>query len=193
MKKNWALLLLLAACGCTAVFTREPIGERPVNIKDEQAKLAGTWVSDDEFIDKAHAFTVRVEDSSNGVLQLAWVLPDSLQPRKANVYLRDANGWILATLRPLASGDVADTNACMWARITRRGNTLLIWMPDGDKFAKLVGDNQLPGTVTRNGDNESQTVVLGHLGSNELARLTSSTNDVLFHWAEPYILRRIGE
>ena len=180
--------LLCVVCGCTAVDTREPIGEKPADITATKDQWAGTWVCDSGPIETPSAITVQVVDSTNGLLRIAWVEKESLETRKADVFLRDANGWTLATLRMLTTDKGDETNNCLWARIEFNGTKALGWAPNAEKIGGLVNSGGLPGVVT----NDGHIVHLGHLGSNDLARLTSRTNDVLFNWECPFVLRKAG-
>jgi len=188
MSKLCACLLLLAACGCTAVYTTEPVGEQPLDITRHKDWWEGAWACDGEGppgspvqIVTFDTLCVRVVDSTNGLLQLAWVQRGSLEYKKADVWLRQAGDCTFATLR---TGE--ETNRCLWAQIGVCDKAVLVWAPDGHKISGLVNSGQLPGCAT-NG------VSLGHLGSNEFARLTSPTNDVLFYWQHPFVFHKVSK
>lgn len=187
MKRVLCMLgLSFAVCGCTAVYTQEPVGESPANITDSQDQWGGTWVCDDAPVNAPSAVAVRVVDSTNGLLRIAWVENQSLEPRKADVLLRTGGGRTYATLRMLNADGGEATNIYFWARLDRHGNSALAWPPDGGKFAKRVKDGLLTGVVTNN------RVIVGPLGSNDFVRFNSRTNDVLFNWEHPFVLRKAG-
>jgi hypothetical protein len=67
MKRACVLLLTLCLCGCSAVYSTGPFGEKPWNIEGEIAEWEGTWIYPDG------ALTVAVTDGSSGLLKVAWV------------------------------------------------------------------------------------------------------------------------
>ena len=67
MKRACLLLLTLCLCGCGAIYSTGPFGEKPWNIEGEIAEWEGTWIYPDG------ALTVAVTDGSSGLLKVAWV------------------------------------------------------------------------------------------------------------------------
>jgi hypothetical protein len=180
MKRFSALIAAGVLCGCSVIYTTQPVGDKPANIQSQQAEWEGTWVHPDG------ALTVRVMDGSNGVLKVGWMDKDGdgLKSETADLYLRQHGDWMFANLRP---NDKDQTNGYIWARIKKQDRLAILWGPDTAKFKQLVEDGKLPGTT--NGSN----VALGTLSSNQLDLITSDTNGVLFDWDEPFILIKMSK
>ena len=180
MKRLTMAFVSVVVCGCSAVYTSRPIGDRPLNIADNKEAWEGAWLHSDG------AITVKVVDGSNGVLRVGWVEKEEegLKYESADVYLREHGKWKFASMRPAGE---AETNRYLWARIGGRGSQMLLWPPDPGKFRRLVLNGSLPGST--NGSN----VVLGPLGSNHLDLIASETNGVLFVWDEPLVLFKLSK
>jgi hypothetical protein len=167
-------------CGCSAVYSSRPIGDKPMNIQSKQDEWEGTWTHKDG------AMTIKVVDGSNGVLKVGWVKDDhgDLKCETADVYLLDSGGWTFASIR---DQDETNKNRYIWARIKKEERSAILWGPDVNKFKALVRAGKIPGAV------DGSDVVLGNLASNHLEVITSETNGVLFYWDEPFVLIKSGK
>lgn len=168
-------------CGCNAVYSSRPVGDKPTDIQSHQDQWEGTWMAPD-----GGAMTVKVLDGSNGILKVGWIQEDKgeLKIQTADVYLRDGGGWTFASVKPQ---EEAGQNGYVWARIEMKERIVILWAPDGMKFKTLVEDGKIPGSV------EGSDVVLGNLESNHLDLITAETNGVLFDWDEPLVMIKSGK
>jgi len=177
------LFLLVALCGCEAVYSKHPVGLEPVQISPEMAdKLEGIWA-----YHGPGAVTVRVADAENGILEIAWVEPgmDGLELRSAEVHLREANGWTFASV---TGEDAPEDLKHMWGRIEgKRDRMIIVWAPDVDKFKELVKEGELPGEVDEGGD-----VVLGEL-EDEHYDIITDEDSVVLDWEDPLVFIRVGD
>jgi len=180
MKQILTACILIVLCGCNAVYSPRPIGEKPTNIQSKQDEWEGTWTHTDG------AMTVKVVDGSNGVLKVGWVQDDhgDLKYESADVYLRDSGGWTFASIKPQ---EETNQNRYVWARVEKKERMAILWKPDANKFKTLVREGKIPGCA------DGSDVVLGNLASNHLALITSETNGVLFNWDEPLVLFKSGK
>lgn len=184
-----AILLGVLIGGCRAVYTSQPVGEVPTNITEEKDAWSGTWVFEDGPSSFVDAVSVTVVDSTNGLLKADWMEDrGSNVLRHADVFLRDANGWTFATIR--FTDQFSDsTNELPWARIDRHDRVALLWAPDLEGIISEGVKGEPFFKYEPAGDPHS--IVLSHLDSDRLVRLTSQTNSVLFNWAHPFVLRHV--
>ncbi len=180
MKTIFVACLSLLFCGCSAVFSPQPIGDKPTNILSKQSEWEGTWVN------LNGAITVKVVDGSNGVLKVGWIQDKDgdLKYRTAEVSLRDNKDWTFISIRDL---DEANQNRYLWGRIKKEERAAILWGPDVEKFKTLVQDKLIPGTI------DGGNVVLGNLSSSHLDLIRSQTSGVLFNWDQPLILIRLDK
>lgn len=178
MKLCMSLTLALTCCGCSAVYTHRPVGLTATDITAEAAEWEGTWVHPEG------AFSVLVEDGSNGLIQAAWVERGggALKHKSATVHLRDAGGWTFASAQAENEDDLY-----VWGRIEKEKRSALIWLPDVAKFKALIESGTLPGVT--NGSN----VILGDLSTNDFDNICSDSKQVLFDWDKPLVLWKTSE
>jgi hypothetical protein len=173
------LALALLVSGCSTVFVRAPIGDKPHAL--DPAEWAGTWLTTD-----GKAVLVSVPDRAQGVLQLAGLEGDEhdLKLKKYTVYLTESAGWLFANLK----GDSPETvGRFLWGRLKREDDHVMIWAPDVAAFEALVRDGKLKGKTPDSGD-----VELEPMPTEMLAALASGTLGVPFDWDEPFVLRRVS-
>lgn len=170
-------LIGLSVVGCNAVYTRQPVGEKPMSLTATVEEWEGTWLVSDG------AVTVKVKDASQGVLSIGWFEEqgNTLKQHTEDVYLRDAGDWSFASLR-----DQDKPGLYVWGRIKKNNRQIFVWSPDSQKLSELVKAGTLPGTM-QEGD-----LLLGNLGARELQILSSETHGVLFEWSDPLVLTKIG-
>jgi hypothetical protein len=175
------LLLTLCLCGCSAVYSTGPFGEKPWNIEGEIAEWEGTWIYPDG------ALTVAVTDGSSGLLKVAWVEKkggNDLKFESVDVSLREAGGWAFASMK---EKEQPGQDRYLWARIKKDERMIVLWTPKVDAFRELVKAGRLPGNLS--GDN----VLLGKLISPQFDLITGETNRVLFKWDEPIVFFKMSK
>jgi hypothetical protein len=173
------LAALLLVTGCSAVYTRQPLGSTPADIAAESAAWEGTWMCNDG------AVTVHVVDASNGLLTIAWdeTHSEGIRHKSADLILRSHSGM---TYVSTLSDDKTLAGLYSWARIKRDDRSAVVWLPDIPAFRKLVDDGTLPGDS--NGDN----VILGELDTNHVA-LICTDDPRLLRWNEPLMFWKVSE
>jgi hypothetical protein len=101
----------------------------------------------------------------------------------ATLLARESGAWLfLSMLKP--SEETSVPPEYYWVRAKKEDDTLILWIPDSDKFEKLVAEGVFPGST------ESTDVRLGELDASQYAILTSEERGVPFHWDTPLILMR---
>ena len=180
MSIKWSLVLAFCLCGCSAVYSTRPIGDRPADLGRDKAEWEGTWVYSDG------AVSVLVADGTNGILRIAWIDKDNdeFKLKSQDVYLRTFGDWTFASLKDV---DHADENRYVWARIRKKDSHILLWAPNVPAFRAMIENGRLPGTT--NGSD----LIVGNLSSNHLALITSETNGFLFGWDDPLVFSRTSK
>jgi len=171
-------LLGLSLVGCNAVYTKQPVGETPKSLTTEVSQWEGTWVL------RSTAITVKVKDAAQGILSIGWVekTPSSLKQHMEDVYLRDVgSSWSFASVK-----DEDKPGLYIWGRIKRQDQQIFLWGPNLGKFRELVKAGTLPGAL------QEEDILLGNLGAKELKIISSDTQGVLYEWAEPIVLTKLG-
>ena len=164
---RWLPLGLLIISACKPVYTTEPIGERVHSLHPEN--WDGTWIHSEG------SFEVKVIDEERGLLRVAWI------DNAANTV--ESGLWLFASMK-----DREKREYYLWGRIKKRKDQIILWIPDTPKFARLVKEGLLPGTVQSNGE-----VILGQLTRDHLKTITSSKEGVLLAWESPVVLFRLAE
>jgi len=177
-----AILPLLAACD--VVLSTDPVGNEPVTLAAEEWQ--GTWITDDG------AITLVVPEGPPGRLLLAWIeVRDKPELETALVHVRSAGGWIFGSFEDnegKEEGAGQRPARYIWGRLVKDEGKILFWLPREERFRELVEAGVLPGEVDEDGD-----VLLGKLGPEHLAVVTSEDRGGLFAWEDPTILRRLGD
>jgi hypothetical protein len=176
MRSMLGVAVMVLTCGCSSVFTTQPIGETPWNIAANADAWEGTWNHAEG------AIRVVVVDGSNGLIRIGWVEKSGkkLKCESGVVYLREAGEWAFANFQ----GDEWDEkDRYLWGRIERKDRVALVWGPVVDKFRQLVAEGRLPGV----------TNVLSALSSNHLQLITSESEGFLFNWAEPMVFWKTAD
>ncbi len=173
----FAGLVVLSLTGCSAVYTTQPIGERPCRI--EARDWDGTWIHKDGSIN------IKVTDGEKGLLRIAWIEPKEkdLVREVYDVELRESGGTMFAATKD----DSATTQRYFWACIKRDGKQAVVWLPDAAKFKALVRAGKLPGTIE-----EDRDVILGNLEPGHLSLIAGEQEGVLFSWDEPIVFLRFA-
>jgi len=172
------LLVILGGWGCSMVTSGQPIGDTPVVL--DHVDWEGTWTAAD-----GGPVVVRVEDARKGQLRLAWMEGDrEMALKTADVTLLKTGTWHFANLKDQAK---AGPPVYLFARVKKQKGLLIIWPPRPERFARLINDKVLPGTVSK------EQVFLGELGPEHMRVITSEERGVLFDWESPIVLIRTGD
>ncbi len=173
-------LSLLVLTGCTAVYSVNPVGEKPHAIEADD--WDGTWRGGGD------AVSIKVIDAEKGILQMAWI--ENMEFNLFQAHLLESNDWVFVNFK-----EKVDDDGYLFARIKKSGNTITMWDPDVDKIRALVTDGTLPGTIkgSSNGVESNGNVVLGKLSAEHLKIITSGDRGILLDWENPIFLRRLSE
>jgi hypothetical protein len=171
------LLALLGGWGCSVVTSGRPIGDAPFPV--DPGEWEGTWTAAD-----GGPVVVRVEDGRKGQLRLSWMEgAREMALKTADVMLLKTGAWHFANLREETESGAP---VYLFARVKREKGLLIIWPPRPERFARLVNEKVLPGTVSR------EKVHLGELGPEHMKVIASEDRGVLFDWENPLVLIRTG-
>jgi hypothetical protein len=171
------LLAVLVGWGCSMVTSGRPIGDTPVLI--DPGEWEGTWATAG-----GGPVVVRVEDAPKGKLRLSWMEGDrEMTLKTADVMLLKAGAWLFANLR---EGTRDGFPVYLFARVKKEKGLLIIWLPRAERFARLINEKILPGTVSR------EKVHLGEIGPEYMKVIASEDRGVLFDWENPLVLIKTG-
>jgi hypothetical protein len=169
-------LLAIWLTGCSAVYSTNPVGEKPYPIKEKDWK--GIWLNKDAVI------SIKVVDEANGTIKMAWV---EWKDREAKlecyeVLLRQWEQWVF--------GNVKDQNKdgkviYFWAPIKFSEDQFLCWRPKAEKFREMGKEGKLP--CREEGDSDC---ILGDLSPEHL-RIMTSQIEQLYEWDDPLVFVRI--
>lgn len=180
-----SIVLTLFLTACVEVTSTAPVGSKAVPIDAED--WDGTWLGDND-----EPVLFRVMDSANGILRMSEIEDEGERRRKHSyLYLRTVDGheeWIFASFADERPDD--EPPRYLWARVKRRGEFLLVWIPDSTKFEELVEEGFLPGEVIRGESGNRAHIALDELDEEHLALITSEERGVLFDWGDPSVLWR---
>jgi hypothetical protein len=182
MKRNviYILCVVFALCGCTVVASKGPIGEAPVllNAKDWD----GAW-----FNPGGGYCTMKVKNENEGILRVAWIEDDKEMTYKSrDVFIRKSGNWLFASMKEEDDKDAAN-NLYVWAIIKKSQRTIFIWLPNEERFKKLIETKTLPGEV------KESTVVLNELKPEHMKIITTDERSSLFDWEDPLVLIKLND
>lgn len=182
MRKILVVLLALTFLGCSNVKTWHPMGVKPSRVLAEE--WDGTWIYFDVL--SYRSITIKVMDESGGVLQVGRVKSNrgDLVLEVAEVYIREAGGWMFASKVEDTSQEVPQYH---WCRIQNNLKEIVAWWPNADKFGALVETGKLPGAFA-DGD-----VELGALSGKNYQLIISEREGVLLNWKEPTVFVRVAD
>ena len=171
-----AVILALALSACSPVLVRDPIGEAPYPVQREEWE--GEWIHEDGLA------IIRVADEGEGTLLISGVeeKDDALRLETLKVTFRRSGEWIFASMRDESASK--KENEYVWGRVRKVDDLILVWLPDADKFKRLIEEGILPGET-------DDGVLLTDLKKAHYEIITSGAQGVLFEWDEPMILRRV--
>lgn len=180
MMKTARFLAVLGAaliCGCAAVSSVEPVGERPKEIS--QNEWGGTWIH------KNHAITIRVSDKQRGLLQVAWVeeKEGGLKLESYEVEIRESGEWLIGNVKEKQGSD-----RYYWALVQKDEGQIIVWTPDPAQFTKLVQTGVFRGKLEKGG-----SVVLEKFTPEHLKVVLSGDKGACFDWKKPVVFFRLGK
>jgi hypothetical protein len=172
-----SVLLLFLLTGCANVFSTQPIGDKPYQIKEEDWK--GVWFNKDATV------SIKVVDGCNGVIKIAWVewKDNEAKLEYYEVQLRQFEKWVFGNVKDT---DVNGKGLYLWAPIKLSGDQLIYWRPNAEKFRALGKNGKLPCREEGKTD-----CILGDLSPDHLKIMTSQTEGLLYEWDEPVVFVRI--
>ena len=177
------ITLLLFASGCSVVYVSQPIGEKPHVL--DKADWEGYWLVYPELGKKPNMLHVKVIDANEGQMQLAGLDEDatSLKIYEATVRESGSNGLLFITMPDPDGGEKPERR--VWGCLGRGEDLALFWVPDAEKFGKLVRDGKLRGKLVE------KNVFLEPPTAEELKVLVTDSRS-LFYWGAPAICHRVA-
>ncbi len=172
-------LILLMTCGCSPVFSKRPVGQKPAKIVARDWE--GNWVASD-----GGSLKLKVVDADKGVLKLFWLDDDEKgNPvmKTADVELRESGEWLFASTK---AEDKGQTRGFAWGRIKNEDRQIILWLPDDKIFKRLVKDGVFPGKL------DGDDLILDELKPQHLKIITSGERGVLFEWDKPAVFVKVG-
>jgi hypothetical protein len=162
------------------VAGKGPIGEAPVllNAKDWD----GTW-----FNPGGDYCMMKVKNENEGIIRLAWIEDDKEMTHKSSdVFIRKSGSWLFASIKEEDDKEAAN-NLYVWAIIKKSQKTIFIWLPNEERFKKLIEAKTLPGEVRKS------MVMLGDLKPEHMKIITSEERNFLFDWENPLVLIKLSD
>ena len=172
-------LLLATTCGCSAVFSKRPVGEKPAKIVAKDWE--GNWVTSDG------AVKLKVVDADKGRLKISWLEDDekgNTAIKMADVELWQSGDWLFASTKDENKGQ---SRGYVWGRIKNEDRQIIVWLPDDKLFKQLVKNGVLPGKI------DGDDVLLDELKPQHLKIITSGERGVLFSWDKPAVFLKVGD
>lgn len=168
-------VLVATMSGCSAVYSIDPIGEKPHPVKQDDWK--GVWISNEG------AVSFKVIDAEKGLIKVAWVEWKGHEAKLESyeIQLRESEKWVFANVRDDANGKLW----YLWGPIKHQGDQILAWRPDVGKFKALGKNGKLPSREDGN------DIFLEHLTPEQLEVITSQSEGVLYEWNDPLVFIRI--
>jgi hypothetical protein len=156
------------------------MGEKEVELTAEEWN--GTWLTPEGGV-----FILAVTDSQQGLLDVTWIDEEKEEPvlGRGKAFVRESSGWLFLSIGE-ESEDHPAPKKYLWVRLEKNGDVLIVWEPDTKKFARLVNDGLLPGTM------DSGNVHLGELEMQHYELITSEQRGVLLKWDQPLVFQRVG-
>ena len=169
----------LLLCACSAVFVTEPIGENALALEDS---WSGTWLVEGDVIQTA------VLDGGKGLLKAAWIErgDKGFEFKQHPVHVRySGENRFVSVL------DEEDGQGYVWALVRQdSANKILLWSPDPERFAELVGEGVIPGSMQEPDNPDNGNVVLGELEAEHIERIVDPASGLL-DWQNPLVMVRI--
>jgi hypothetical protein len=162
-------------CGCSAVYSTDPIGEKACRLSGQDWE--GTWINKETFL------SVKVTDAGNGMIRAAWIESsdhgDKLESYE--VQLRQSGELVFGNVK---TDDGSGRALYVWGLVKRDGNELICWKPDVDKFRDLCAKGELPCKE------EEGNLTLTTLSPEHVKTINSEKKGVLYQWHDPLVFIR---
>jgi hypothetical protein len=172
--------MLFSLYAAAPLLPANGIGEAPVvlNAKDWD----GTW-----FNPGGDYCIMKVKNENEGVLRLAWIEDDKEMTHKSSdVFIRKSGNWLFASMKENDDKDAAN-NLYAWAIIKKSQKTIFIWLPNEERFKKLIEEKTLPG------ETQKSMVMLGDLKSEHMKIIATDERSSLFDWENPLVLIKLSD
>jgi len=182
MRRNLVFILcvVFVLCSCSVVASKRPVGETPVALNTKE--WDGTW-----FNPGGDYCMMKVKNENEGILRLAWFEDDKeVTHKSSDVFIRKSGNWLFASMKEDDDKNVVDS-PYVWAIIKKSRKTIFIWLPNEDRFKKLVETKTFPGEV-KNG-----TLILTDLKPEHMKIITTDERSSLFDWEDPLVLIKLSE
>lgn len=183
MKKMMAMLLGCLLVGCTAVVTKTPIGNSAVKIQAEE--WDGTWACEDDVL------IVKTIDESKGLLKVALIREKdgifSLQQGQISLKHLGDNKFLNIPFAEIAGKkELKDKFAgyFVWAKFTRQGENLIVWIPDAESIKKLLTKKELIGK-------EEKDIIILEGSADQLSKTIEKQINSIIEWKHPGVYTRI--
>jgi hypothetical protein len=162
------------------VASKGLIGETPVVLNAKE--WDGTW-----FNPGGDYCMMKVKNENEGILRLAWIENDrEMIYKTSDVFIRKSGNWLFASTKEDDEKAAADS-LYVWAIIKKSRRTLFIWLPNEERFKKLIEAKTLPGEIKKG------VVMLGDLKPEHMKIITSEEKSFLFDWEDPLVLIRLSD
>jgi hypothetical protein len=182
MKRNivYILCAVFALCSCTIVASKAPIGEMSVALNGKD--WDGTW-----FNPGGDYCMIKVKNENQGILRLAWIEDDKEMTHKSSdVFIRKSGNWLFANTKEDGEKAAVDS-PYVWAIIKKSPKTIFIWLPNEERFRKLIEAKTLPGEVKKG------MVMLGDLKAEHMKIIAAEERSFLFDWEDPLVLIKLSD
>jgi len=169
-------LILVSTCGCEAVTSRRPVGERPARIVAREWE--GNWLTPDGVV------RVKVADPDRAILKVAWLEDDragNAELHTAEIELRESGNWLFASTKGDEPGE-----GYVWGRIRNENGQIIVWAPDETAFKRFVKQGDLPGKLN------GKKLILDELRPGHLKLITARERGGLFAWDNPTVFEKTG-
>lgn len=171
-KQSFWILFCLIPFSCSAIYSTEPVGEKPCSISRQD--WDGIWANKGTF------FHVWVIDESNGLLRWTWIEPGGkLKVESYEVQLRQSGQWVFGNVKA-----DEEKGLWVWGLVKREGNGLICWIPDAEKFKSLCRRGLLACTE------KDGNIVLASITPEHMEIINSEREGVLYDWRDPFVFIR---
>ncbi len=163
-------LIAVALSACTTVISLMPVGDEPVYLEPE--KWEGLWVHESKGSTENITFaSVMVIDAAGGILE---VCDQGCCDETSRVVFRQHT----TAGKPTRFVSLFDWEwGYAWGKYQRISNALIIWLPRGEEFARLVQEGSLAGQYREEG-----VLIIAPLSSEQLDLISRDEGGRLFNY-----------
>ena len=181
MKSFMAMFMLVFLAGCNVVVSTTPFGLKPVCLHSEH--IIGTWENEGE-----EACRITVHDQTKALIDVSVneaSTPNQPKWRTVRAHLMCGNKWHFFSI-PMAE-DGSPKDGYLFACYSFTLGRICVWMPDFQKFKKLVEAGTIPGRI------EKGQIYLKEVTPKLIDMIESEEHGLLFDWQRPFILQKKKE